>query len=229
MASSAGFQKQEAIKCYVSKLSFRCSTIWELKMNIKKVLLGAMCAATSIGASAAGTAKIECVGYTPTVTLTYSTGNDIGSPGLTYVGILSPDQKTVALLGLSNQWEAYPGGLYMPNGRHDTGLPAVKTIKMTMPQTNYSAAPQSTHAYVGYVLYAGHGALTPAGIQKVQSRRTALNKVKPTLVAKGTWNAQYESDDQIKQSLVQQNMTDNNKYGPVFTIPMLDCSPPTGN
>lgn len=190
-----------------------------MKEAMKKVLLAtSLLVATS--AWAGGTARIECVLNSPTITLTYSAGADAGQPGLTYVGAISPDQQSIGMLNQSNAWIGYQGGLYQPNGRFDSGLPASRTIKITLPNN-----PTNTFAYTGWSLYAGHGVLPAIAVQSVQTRRAALDKAKPDLVARGAWNAMYEDDDQMKMAFVQQDMTQGNKYGPVMVIPSLNCIP----
>lgn len=192
---------------------------------MQKLVLGVMMLAASLAAEvqAAPQALITCVGTTPTLTLTYSPGADGGSPGVFYVGITDPAQQQASFLDQTNTWQAYPGGLYIPEGVYQGGIPGSITLKAAMPGTDYT-----TSAYVGWTIYAGHGILTSDAQALVANRRSALNAVKPQRVAAGTWNPDYDSDDRFKLSLVQKNMVDAQKYMPAITVPMVDCTPYSG-
>lgn len=188
---------------------------------MKHILVAAFLFTLSVVANAAGTASISCQAKTPTIVLTYSTDSDSGSPGVTYVALVSPDEQSMLMLDITNTWTQYTGGQFMPNVAYESGLPASTKIKITLP--GYSS---STWQYAGYSLYAGHGALTTKDMHLVQVRRDALNKAKPALVAKGAWIEQYQTDDLFKLSLAQKNMTDGNKYNRVLVIPQMECEKP---
>jgi len=182
-------------------------------------------------AEAGGTATVTCTGgatyggssAAPVLQVSYSTGADAGTPGLFWFGILSPDQKRGAVL-TPQGWQTYTGGLYPFQSRYDTGL--TSTISFTIPFPDGS---QNTGAYVGYSVYAGDGVYTPTMQQQVVDRRASLNVVKPDMVAKGRWRPEFDSDDTFIWSLIQRDMTDGHKYGPIGTIPFLDCAPPGVN
>lgn len=159
-------------------------------------------------------------GATPTLRVTYSTAGDAGKPGLFWLGVLSADQQIGAAL-TPQGWQAYQGGLYPYQSRHDAGLRHTITLNVPMPGTSLTTA-----EYVGYGLYLGHGVYTQQAQQQVASRRAALNRVKPDMVAKGRWRPDFDTDDTFIWTLIQKDMTDNGKYGRVYTIPYLDCTPP---
>lgn len=162
--------------------------------------------------------RIECDGETPVITVTYSTKQDAGLPGLLYVGVLSPDKEKVSLLNLSNQWTDFPGGLYIPNKRYDGGVPASYKYQLTFPGNA-----KNTMAFANYDLYLGHGVLSQDSQAMIVSRRKALDSAKDNLVKRGAWNPIYDNDDHFKQALVQKDLVDNKKFGPVFKIPELNC------
>jgi len=85
---------------------------------MRNLAIGVMLAAAALAADAqAGVqASITCQGTTPTLNLTYSPGADGGSPGVFYVGITDPGQQQASFLDQTNTWQAYPGGLYIPEG-----------------------------------------------------------------------------------------------------------------
>lgn len=191
-------------------------------MKIKHITTAVLMAVTPLFAVANGTATIACEGNVPTITLSYFTGADVGLPGVTYVGLVSPQLDYGLMLDMSNQWSNFTSGQLLPNGAFDSGLPAQRIFKFRLPVSN--ANPSSTAQFVNYSLYAGHGALTAKEIELVQKRRGTLNKTKDIHVAKGAWIPQYQDDDLFKLTLAQKNMTEGNKYYQVLTVPNLDCS-----
>ncbi len=179
-------------------------------------------------AHAGGTATVVCskpgdaFGFVPVPVLqvTYNTGADAGTPGLFWFGIISQDQKLGSVL-TPQGWQNYNGGLYPFQARYDSGL--LQRITLSIP---FPDGVQTTASFVGYSVYAGHGAYSYANRQKVADRRTALNNVKPDMVAKGRWRPEFDTDDTYIWSLIQKDMVDNNKYGPILAIPFVDCTPP---
>lgn len=181
-------------------------------------------------AHAGGTATVECsrpgdttgLNAVPVLQVSYSTGVDAGTPGLFWFGIISQDQTLGSVL-TQKGWQNYEGGLYPFQSRYDGGL--LQRITLSIP---FPDGAQNTGAYVGYKVYAGHGVYSYGMRQKVADRRNALNNVKPEMVAKGRWRPEFDSDDQYIWTLIQKDMVDNNKYGPIVTIPYVDCTPPSG-
>lgn len=195
---------------------------------MRKLLLGVTLAAAAAAAQAGGQASLSCSGGyygVPTLSITYTPGGDAGNPGLTWVGVLSPDQTVGAVLDITNSWTTYNGGLYPPNARFDGGIPGTVTVSVPFPGDAYGNTPTNTSAWVGYSIYMGHGIYTSDAATMVANRRTYLNSVKAERQAKGTWRAEYDDDTRFMWSLVQKNMVDKGKYGAVLTIPFLDCAP----
>lgn len=145
--------------------------------------------------------------------------NEPGQPGLVWVGMHNPDKTAAYLLTLQGSWVQYDGGLLQPAGRYDGGLPAAFNVDVALPRPF-----ASTGDFVGWQIYEGHGVYTKDAQDKVATRRSILNEVKPSRVAAGTWNAEYDSDDRVKWALVQKDMTDNGKYIKVLTIPYFSCN-----
>lgn len=170
---------------------------------------------------AAGKATIECTDdWTPVIRISYSVGADTGTPGLFWLGIISQDMKLGSVL-TTQGWQDYKGGLYPFQARYDGGLSS--NINLDIPFPNGAS---DTGQYAGYSIYAGHGAYSAASRRKVAERRASLESVKPVLLAQGKWRAELDSDDLYKWSLIQEDMKGGNKYGPMLTIPYVDCSPP---
>ncbi|WP_158664451.1 hypothetical protein [Cupriavidus metallidurans] len=192
----------------------------------RAMMLGLFAAMAS--AHAGGTATVVCgrpgdafgFGAVPVLQVSYNTGSDTGTPGLFWFGIISQDQTLGSVL-TPQGWQDYTGGLYPFQARYDNALPQRITLSIPFP-----GGVQTTAAYVGYSVYAGHGAYAYANRQKVADRRTALNNVKPDMVAKGRWRPEFDSDDYYIWALIQKDMVDNNKYGPILAIPYVDCTPP---
>lgn len=174
-------------------------------------------------AHAAGAATIVCSSAgTPNLQVSYSTGPDAGMPGLFWLGIISRDMTLGSVL-TPQGWKDYTGGLYPFQARYDNGL--MPSIKLEIPFPNGVG---NTRQYAGYSIYAGHGAYTQASRQKVAERRAALATVKPDLVAQGRWRAEFDSDEFYMWTLIEKDMKDGNKYGPILTIPYVDCAPESG-
>lgn len=193
-------------------------------MNFIKnsIFLGLL--AASVMSHAAGSARVVCNRYYPALEVTYNTGADAGTPGLLWVGVLTPDQTGGAFYsGKSNGWEPYTGGLYPFHSRYDGGFP--RTIKVTLP---FPGQNNTTREYIGYSVYAGNGVLTQAMRDQVRDRRDALNSVKADIVAKGMWRAEFDSDDYHTLALVMQDLQANKKYGMIYSIPFVDCNPSDG-
>jgi hypothetical protein len=204
---------------------------------MRKLFLGVTLAAAAAAAHAGivAQASITCgnnppgvynTGDVPTLHVTYSPGADAGTPGLFWFGILTPDQQFAEALDITGTWVQYLGGLYPPNQRFDNGLPGTVTVNVPFPADQYGSVPLTTSQYVGYTVYAGHGIYSQQSQQMVAIRRESLNAVKPQRVAAGTWNSAYDDDTNFMWSLIQKDMTDNNKWGAVITIPFVDCTPP---
>ena len=212
-------------------------------MKMKSIAIAAMLAISTNTAFAAvsATGSITCgvggnpfgygFGYstTPTINVTLNTGADAGRPGLFWLGVLTPDQQTAFVLPLTGKWEKYQGGLYPPNARYDNGLPGTITVQVPIPPyyEGEFAGSQLTNTalYQGHTVYVGHGALSPEAVKRVADRRTYLNSIREDRIARGKWSHHYDSDDQYKWALAQKDMTDGPKWGPVVTIPFLDCNP----
>jgi len=186
---------------------------------MRRVISASFCFAVSC-CSAATTVDLMCDSQHPYLNVAYSTGTDTGTPGLFWLGVVSPDQTSGTAL-TSTGWQSYQGGLYPFQSRYDNGLPA--TIKLSIPFPTDSNT-TSTMAFVGYQVYVGHGVYTTAAAQLVAERRSALDFVKPQEVAAGSWSPEYDTDDRYKWSLIQQNMVESKKYGAVYTIPVFDCA-----
>lgn len=197
---------------------------------MKKLMIAlAVCAHVAV-ASAAPRVELVCgdgspltpfsTNTTPTFRVTYTTGADAGQPGLFWFGVLSPDQQRGAVL-TPYGWQAYQGGNYPFHSRHDGGLRASLTLHVPLPGNALTTA-----EYVGFGVYLGHGVYTATAQQQVASRRASLNRVKPDMVAKGRWRADFDTDDSFIWTMIQKDMTDNGKYGQAYTIPFLDCTPP---
>lgn len=186
---------------------------------MKNILFSAALLAASTVANAAGNASLTCGSdQIPVLSITYNTFGDAGMPGYVFLGVLSPDQTSGAVMTESG-WTNYQGGLYPYMSRFMGGLPGVVTTTMQFPGNSTSTA-----AFAGYAVYMGHGVYSAESQKKVQDRRATLNQAKPALIAAGTWNAEYDSDDRYIWSLIQKDMVDNNKNGVILTIPPLDCS-----
>lgn len=171
-----------------------------------------------------GTAAVVCSssgpgsGSVPVLQVAYTTGGDAGTPGLFWLGILSQDQTIGATL-TPQGWQTYDGGLYPFQSRYDAGLPP--TIVHSVP---FPPGVQNTLQYVGYNVYSGHGVYSVDMRKKVADRRASLNVVKPEMVAKGRWRPEFDSDDHFIWTLIQKDMTDNRKFGPLLAIPFLECA-----
>ncbi len=195
---------------------------------MKKMILGVLLVAATAAAQAGGYAWVSCggaaegvynTGDSPVLNISYGPGGDAGKPGLFWLGVLSADQKSGAVMTPSG-WATYQGGLYPFQARYDGGLPGSITFSLPFPSND-----GTTGSYVGYSIYAGHGAYTSAAMQTVATRRAGLDGMKPKRVALGTWKAEYDNDDQFIWSLIQKDMVDNSKYGALVSIPYIDCNP----
>jgi hypothetical protein len=184
---------------------------------IKPIIVLTMAIAAS-QTFASGIATVACgPNAAPVLELSYDSGSDAGVPGLLFLGVLAPD-KSIGAAMTESGWVQYEGGLYPFMTRFDTAFPA--TTKRSLP---FPAGSSSTQQYVGYGVYIGHGVLSPAAQAMVMARRAGLTEAKPSMIAAGTWTKEYESDDRFKWSLVQKDMTDNNKFALALVIPFLDC------
>lgn len=155
----------------------------------------------------------------PVLRVSYSTGADTGTPGLFWLGVISQDQ-TIGSVLTPQGWQNYYGGLYPFQARYDGGFPSSITLSIPFPD-----GVQNTAAYVGFNVYAGNGVYTVDSREKVAARRVSLNSVKPDMVAKGRWRPEFDTDDNFIWSLIQRDMVDNKKYGPILSIPYVDCTP----
>ncbi|MFX1767967.1 hypothetical protein PWP93_36470 [Paraburkholderia sp. A1RI-2L] len=194
-----------------------------MKNRIIRSVLCASAMSLAVVGTANAAAQLVCMGdgsihLRDTVII-----SEPGQPGLVWVGMHNPDKTAAYLLNLQGGWDAYNGGLYSPAGRYDNGLPATMNLDVPLPP---GASFGSTDAFVGWQVYEGHGVYTPLAQSQVALRRATLNALKPSRVAAGTWNPAYDSDDEIKWTLVQKDMTDNSKYADVLSIPYVNCTPP---
>lgn len=87
---------------------------------MRKLIIGALLATQAITASAGGSATITCGdaapgvfnnGQAPVLRISYTPGVDAGAPGLFWLGVLSPDQTSGAVL-TQQGWATYNGGMY---------------------------------------------------------------------------------------------------------------------
>lgn len=202
---------------------------------MKNLFLGVVFAAASAVAHAGGSASVTCGnaapgvynnGQAPVLNVSYTPGVDAGVPGLFWFGVLSPDQTQGAVL-TEQGWATYQGGMYPFQARYDGGLPG--TITLTIPFPPNGQGTLDTSGFVGYSIYAGHGAYTSQGQQTVANRRAMLNSVRAQRIAAGTWQADYDSDDRFIWSLVQKNMVDNQKFGALLAVPFIDCALPSNS
>lgn len=195
---------------------------------MKKKILGILLVAAAAAAQAGGSATVTCGsapvgvhnnGQLPVLNVSYTPGVDAGAPGLFWFGVLSPDQTKGAVL-TPQGWTVYEGGMYPFQARYDAGIPGTVTLTVPFPTDGRF----DTSGFVGYAVYAGHGVYTTQAQQTVATRRTTLNSVRAQRIAAGTWQAEYDSDDRLIWSLIQKNMVDNKKFGPVLTVPYIDCA-----
>jgi hypothetical protein len=193
---------------------------------MRNFVVGLALAVVGVVAQAGGTASISCgvsqFGQAPVLSIKYLPSGDSGTPGLFFLGALTPNQQAGAVM-TPKGWLTYEGGLYPFQARYDTGLPGSISLEVPLPD-----GASTTAAYVGFGIYAGHGAYTTKGRAAVAERRASLNEAKAVLVADGMWNSEFNSDERYIYSLVQKDMVDNRKYGLLLTIPFVDCRPQSG-
>lgn len=187
-----------------------------MKIRILAGLLAMLGAAASTHAQVTVAVVCDPIKMVPILQVSYGTGRDAGKPGLFWIGVLSEDQRSGAVL-TTKGWEGYEGGLYPYQSRFDMGLTPI--IKLNTPLPGKSTSP-----WAGYTVFAGHGVYTPDSRQKVASRRATLDSTKELLISKGGWRPEYETDDYYMWTLVQRDMVNGNKYGPIFTIPNINCT-----
>ena len=155
--------------------------------------------------------------YSETIQISQS-----GMPGLVWVGATDSGQQWAEVLTLNNTWNSYNGGLYPPFARYDSGLPSSVNVLAPLPVTD-----GTTGSIVGWTIYVGFGMLSAQAQQEVQARRAFLNQNQAAMIANGTWNSAYASDDQEKWALAQQDLTQNQRYWVSTTVPYINCNPPT--
>lgn len=194
-----------------------------MKIKSLMVMLAVLGSVASVNAQIS--ASIVCDGWksTPLLKVSYGTGKDASTPGLFWVGILSEDQTAGSVL-TGRGWEDYQGGLYPYQSRFDGGLTHVINLSTILP-----GGSTNTAAWVGYKVYVGHGAYSQDSRQKVANRRAVLDSSKEKLVAKGGWRPEYETDEYYIWTLIQKDMMDNKKYGPILIVPFVDCDPQRGS
>src|SRR5450830_1434732 len=126
---------------------------------MKKAIFGVVLAAAAAVAHAGGYAWVSCggaaqgvynTGDAPVLNISYSPGGDAGKPGLFWLGVLTPDRQSGAIM-TPQGWTTYQGGLYPFQARYDAGLPGSITFSMPFPSND-----GTTYAYGGYSIYAGH-------------------------------------------------------------------------
>jgi hypothetical protein len=144
--------------------------------------------------------------------INYSTGRDAGKPGLIYIAAADPTRKSIGYLTAGLQWGPYTGGYYPPYAVHVDAMPSSINIEVPFGYTNQ---------FQGWGIYAGHGVYTPEAQSNVSRRRQLLSKTRAKRVAEGKWNAAYDSDWQFMLLFVQRDMTSNQKWGQIFTMPNL--------
>ncbi|MDN4571996.1 hypothetical protein DBB29_00675 [Pandoraea cepalis] len=179
---------------------------------------------TVAGVAGAQTAQIVCVNQVATLRVGYPAGGDSGKPGAFWMGIAAPDYSAGWSVNLSGNWQQYQGGLVVPAGRFDNGVPPSIQVNVALP-----GAPTNTYAYQGWIVGAGTGILTQNALTLIANRRNVLEQVKAGRIAAGTWSQMYESDDTYRLALAQSDMTANKKYAQLLTIPPIDCTPPSGS
>lgn len=200
-------------------------------MTFLKDFIFLACLSASVMAHAGGSAQVVCdqggissmfAKRYPVLEVTYTTGADAGTPGLLWIGVLTPDKEGGAF-STPNGWIPYKGGLYPFHARYDKGLPSTATVRIPFPGRDYS-----TVNYIGYTVYTGHGVYTQMMQEQVRERREVVDSTRTEMVEKGLWRAEFDSDEYYMQALVQQDLTINKKYGLVYTIPYIDCNPDQG-
>lgn len=132
-------------------------------------------------------------------------GIDQGLPGLIYVGAIDPSQSGAKFF--SGGWQATGGGMLPIYAVERVGL---KTSDITFPLD-----PE----FDGWNVYVGYGALTQADEQKVRARRIAMDRAKernPNVAANPI------TDDHLRATLIQMDMTNNTKYRRVITLSQAD-------
>ncbi|MEM8519073.1 hypothetical protein [Janthinobacterium sp. CAN_S7] len=185
------------------------------------VLWGVTAIAQAGSGSAGSSAWISCGGdNAPVLNVSYVPDvRDVGIAGLFWMGVLSPDQASGAVM-TEHGWANYQGGLFPFAARYDSALPRTLSKTYGLPVSGYTTA-----GYVGFVVYVGHGVYSADAKAKVRERRTVLNSIRADLIAAGKWTTDYDSDDRYIWTLVLKDMTDRNKYGAVLTVPFVDCTP----
>lgn len=187
---------------------------------MRSIIIAIFIACAALNATASGIASVTCGdNQSPVLVVKYASDADAGVPGLIYLGVLSPDRTSGAIMS-EQGWVQYQSGLYPFMIRFDSGLPGIYTRTVPFP-----VGSTSTAAFVGFSVYMGHGAFTVQSKAKVAERRVMLNNAKTALVEAGAWNSEYSSDDRYIYALTQKDMIDNNKNSVVLTIPYLDCNP----
>ena len=200
----------------------------KLKLNFFSISMIALSLSAVNAGAASVSATITCgnanVGVLandmpPQLNLTYYP-EDAGTPGIFWIGVLSPDKKTGAALTQSG-WVAYQTGMYPYYQAYRGGLPGSISVSIPMPDGSLT-----TGSYVDYGVYVGHGAYTAQDQSKVAERRKLLAELKPKRLAAGTWSPIYDDDDRYIYSLVQKNMLDYVKHGLALTVPNMNCQRP---
>ena len=169
-------------------------------------------------AAIASSAEFKCENNQPVLKFSATTGLDAGKPGLFWVGVHTPDQKYGYFFNAQGTWDQYTGGLYTPHKRFDSGLPP--SIQMRIPIPSQMGA-DSSDAYVGWEIYAGHGALTKEDEAAIKSRRIAISEARKS--GQNLADSEYNSDERFAWGLVQKNMVDNKKYYRVIVVPQNIC------
>ncbi len=150
--------------------------------------------------------------YRINITARYEPGEDIGRAGLVWLTLVPPTMTAPLVYTLDGSWQEYQGGLFVPAGRYDAGLPRL-----------FTATTAVSDQYVGWTVYAGHGVLTDKARQTIAWRRQVLDAQRAQRIAAGTWHREYESDERVTWSLVQKDADDNKKFTALGIIP--SCNP----
>ncbi|RWA52421.1 hypothetical protein AU476_17810 [Cupriavidus sp. UYMSc13B] len=143
---------------------------------------------------------------------------DVGRPGLIYVGAHDPQQTQAAFLGQYG-WEPFTGVAFPPAVVRRDGLVS-QTLQI--PLSNVAGWPN-------WSLYVGYGALS------VTSENMVRQAVLSVATAKAKWPDRPippVNEDHFKRSLIQEDMRKLSKYSFVrYITPDLStvCEPVGGN
>lgn len=163
---------------------------------------------------------ITCVGRVPVLDVTLNiNAEDIGRPGLIYVGAHNAQQTEAAFLGQDLNWQPLVGVAFPPVIIRRDGL-ATQSLRIPL---------RDVSAYSGGSLYVGYGALSISGEGLVRQALAAVS------TAKAKWpdrKIPSVDEDYYKRTLIQEDMRKQSKYRFVrFITPEIAtmCEPQGGN